>query len=203
MDNPIIGVCGRAGAGKDTVCNMAVEILKTHSIPAQRIACADPIKEICEQVFGRAFSVSASAFWGSQEEKNAPLEAVPNWSGRKILQHIGTEGFRHIHPQVWSKYMYGRAVGLLEEDQLDAVFISDIRMLPEAELIQDNGGIIVRVVRPSSDEGENQGLQGHATELEQTSIKEDFVINNEGRSLEELEVLVRHLLHELHFIGSE
>jgi hypothetical protein len=201
MDNPIIGVVGRAGVGKDTVCNMAVTILKNHKVGARRIAVADPIKEICEQVFGKAFGVPSSAFWGTQDEKNAELEAIPGWTGRKILQHVGTEGFRHIHDQVWSKLMYARAVELLEKEQLDAVLVSDVRMLTESELVQHGGGIVVRVVRPLTDSTNNQGLRGHATELEQTSIKEDFVINNEGRSLVELEVLVHQLLQQLHFIS--
>lgn len=202
MDNPIIGVVGRAGTGKDTICNIAVSVLHEHGIASRRIAVADPIKEICTQVFGKAFDIDPKAFWGSQEEKNASLEAIPGWTGRKILQHVGTEGFRHIHAEVWSRLMHARALELLEKDQLGAVLVSDIRMLSESELVQHGGGIVVRVLRPSSDAGENQGLQGHATELEQTSIKEDFVINNEGRSLDELEVLVRNLLAELHFIGD-
>jgi hypothetical protein len=202
MENPIIGVVGRAGAGKDTVCNMAVDILLKHGIASRRIAVADPIKEICVQVFGKAFGIDPSAFWGSQEEKNAELEAIPGWTGRKILQHVGTEGFRHIHEEVWSKLMYARSMELLEEEQLDAVLVSDVRMLSESELVQHGGGIVVRILRPSSDTGENQGLQGHATELEQTSIKEDFVINNEGRSLGELEKLVHELLAKLHFVSQ-
>jgi len=201
MNNPIIGVVGRAGAGKDTVCDIAVNLLKTNSVDASKIACADPIKDICVQVFGNAFNVDQSCFWGSQAQKNAPIEAIPGWTGRKILQHLGTEGFRHIHSMVWSNYMYARAEQLLADQQLDAVFISDVRMLSEAELIQRNGGVIVRILRPSSDTKDNQGLQGHATELEQTFIKEDFVINNEGRSLPELEVLVFNLLAELHFLS--
>jgi hypothetical protein len=201
LDNPIIGVVGRAGAGKDTVCNMAVSLLYERRIDALRIACADPLKEICIHVFGTAFDLPPSCFTGSQVEKNAPLNNVSGWTGRKILQHIGTEGFRYVQPTVWSRLMYARAEKLLAEQQVDAVFVSDIRMPEEAQIIQNNGGIIVRVVRPSN-EITNQGLPGHSSELQQASIREDFVINNEDRSLDELRVLVRSLLVELHFIGE-
>lgn len=197
LETPIIGVTGRAGAGKDTVCNMAVDLLQQQNKRARRIACADPLKDICTEVFGRAYNIHSSHFWGSQDQKNEDLEALPGWSGRKILQHVGTAGFRHVHAPVWGLLMHARALHLLHAEQMTAVFVSDIRMHTEADLIHRSEGIIIRVLRPEADDGETQGLKGHITEQEQSSIKEDFVINNEGRPLPLLEGLVERQLIEL------
>ena len=115
------------------------------------------------------------------------------------LQFIGTEGFRHIHPEVWSRTMFGRAKRDLQRYKV--VFISDVRFLSEAQIIQDNGGIVVRVKRPESND-DNQGIQGHASETELLSIKEDYVIDNQDGPLDNLRLLVKDLLCQLDFLPS-
>lgn len=192
----LIGATGRAGAGKDTVCNMVAKELQRHGVEVQCIACATPLKVVCEKIFGIAFKTHWTAFQGTQEEKNAELPEIPGWTGRKILQHIGTEGFRHIDANVWATYMYQSAQALFKEGY-EVVLVSDIRFLSEARVIQDNGGIILRINRPSCDTKVTQGLQGHASELELASIQADYVINNLDRSLKLLEGLVHDFLQEL------
>ena len=201
MDLPLIGVTGRAGAGKDTTCNMAVDILRAEAQRlGVRIALADPLKEVCHTIFGVAFDLPTSVFEGTQDEKNAPIAAIPGWSGRKIAQHIGTEGFRHIYPDIWSELVYARARKYVTSGY-DAVFVSDVRFLNEAKFIQDKGGLIVRVARPSADVSENQGIAGHASEAETGLIDADFVLDNSG-TLDDLNKKVRNLLCQLHFLRS-
>lgn len=191
MRVPIIGVTGRASAGKDTVCNYIVRQRRS----AVKIACADPLKEVCQKIFGTAFDVSDKIFYGTQEEKEAPIEAIPGWTGRKILQFIGTEGFRHVHSEVWSRYMIGRALQLIESNTAKLVLVSDIRFTSEEKVIRDAGGIIVRVKRPEADSVEAT----HPSELGVLDIKEDYVIDNQGRELYLLEKLIEEFLCQLNF----
>ena len=201
MSFPLIGVTGRAGAGKDSTCNMAVQLLAENTkYSGVRIALADPLKDACYSIFGVALGLPHHTFDGTQAEKNADIEAIPGWSGRKIAQHIGTEGFRFIYPDIWTDLVYARAKGYLNSG-FTAVFVSDVRFINEAEYIQSKGGIIVRVSRPAADEGENQGIKGHASEAETGLIKADYVLDNSG-TLDDLNDKVRNLLCQLHFLHS-
>lgn len=64
----IIGLCGQAGAGKDTVADFLV---KNHSFA--KVALADPLKRICREVF----DFSDEQLWGPSEERNKPDERYP------------------------------------------------------------------------------------------------------------------------------
>jgi hypothetical protein len=200
LATPILGITGRAGAGKDTVSDFICELVKLrskHFHQATKIACADPLKEMCFDVFSTAFDVPREAFYGSQAQKEALLESVPGWSGRRILQYVGTEGFRHVHEDVWSKLMIGRARKLLDHpsNHTKLVVVSDIRFLSEANAIQNAGGLIVRVKRPEAD----LQTSSHKSETELSEIKEDYVIDNKGRELYLLRDLVEEFLSTLGF----
>lgn len=197
----IIGVTGRASAGKDTVCDMAVKLLAEQHKKAKKIALAAPLKSMCAELFSKAYDIPDDAFNGCQDDKNRELEQLPGWTGRKILQHIGTEGFRVIAPNLWSAYMVGTANALFAEGH-QVAFVCDVRFLNEATAIHDAGGIIIRVKRPIADQGTNQGIKGHASEMEIAQIEADFTINNLGRSLPQLEGLVKDLLCQLELLHS-
>ena len=192
---PIIGLTGRAAAGKDTVADFICAKEQFKGNVVTKIACADQLKKICSDVFFDAFQVPSEAFFGTQAEKEAPLEAVPGWSGRRILQYIGTEGFRHVHEDVWARAMIGRASSLINGNLCKMVVIADVRFLSEAAAIKDAGGIVIRVKRPEADAVKSI----HASETQLAEIKEDYVIDNQGRELYLLEKLVEEFLCQLNF----
>jgi len=193
----IVGVAGRAESGKDTICDFARSILTNKNFVAKKIACADPLKDICEDVFWKSHGVPPQAFYGAQADKNADLAAhgLSGWSGRKILQYIGTEGFRYIDSTIWAKHVAYRA-NQLYEGVYDAVFVSDVRFPEEAEAIKSIGGVIWRVYRPSSDQPTSQGLSGHQSETSVDKIIHDRVIHN-GGTLDDLRARVDDLLSTL------
>ena len=192
---PIIGLTGRASAGKDTVADFICEYGRHNKRGVQKIACADQLKGVCAEVFYNAFEVPVSAFYGTQAEKEAPLDQVPGWSGRRILQYIGTEGFRHIHEDIWARATIGRARKMLEHKVCEMVVVSDVRFLSEADAIKAAGGLIVRVKRPEADKVPAL----HASETQLSQIAEDYVIDNQGRELYLLENLVKDFLCQLNF----
>jgi hypothetical protein len=59
----IVGLCGPAGAGKDT---MADFLVKNHGFV--KVAFADPLKRICQDVY----QFSDAQLWGPSEMRNAP-----------------------------------------------------------------------------------------------------------------------------------
>jgi hypothetical protein len=206
---PLIGFTGRAGAGKDTACDMGIQLVEAAGGQAVKIAFADPLKYICKFVFGYAYDIPDSAWYGSQAEKNDLLPGVVQewrneeqrwtWTGREILQKIGTEGFMGIHPMVWARHLVKRAEEYVDEG-VDVVFVNGVRFVQDAAVIKQHGGHIVRLRRPEADTGDNQGLKNHPSEVEQSSIKEDFVLDNKGASLDKLQSRVEKLLCDLHFL---
>ena len=215
MNLPIIGVVGRAGAGKNTVCDFAVELFAEHRLKAGHIACSDPLKHMCSEILNTALGIPPEAFYGSQDEKNAPLPKLqnrtiesdpnasyPRWTGREILQYVGTDCFHAIHPEVWIRHAITRCSRMLEREGYNAIFINGIRFKNEEEFIHASQGCVVRILRPEADAGKNQGFKNHPSEIEMSSIKADFVIDNGNRSLLELKQLVKDLLCDLHFLPS-
>jgi len=203
---PLIGVTGRSKAGKDTVCKMAVRHLNRYRKDGTILALATPLKEICYAVYGPAYGVPRTAFFGSQAEKEQPIPAIPLWTGRKILQHVGTEGFRAISSEVWGLHLIGSAADALKgRSDRHVVFVSDVRYPDEAALIRNAGGIIVKLVRPSIDklaETTSIGLANHASEANFDRIECDYSINNYDRSLGDLDDLVLNMLEHYTLVPS-
>ena len=134
------------------------------------------------------------------------LEALldePEISPRHVLQIIGTEwGREQVHPDIWVKHTlsnietyYGSRAVLGFQSQ-DAVVISDCRFVNEAALIQNNGGVVIKVVRGGLSK---DAFSGHASEMELDSPEManciDIVIENDG-SLEELQCKVIAILED-------
>jgi len=64
----IIGLCGQAGSGKDTVADFLV---RDHSFV--KVALADPLKRICKDVF----AFTDEQLWGPSAERNKPDKRYP------------------------------------------------------------------------------------------------------------------------------
>lgn len=133
----VIGLAGHAGCGKDSAI---VNLLKEDRIFA-RTAFADKIRDI-GNIFGftrhqmtdRTLKEEVDKYWGI--------------SPRKFMQLVGSEMFRHhLSADVWIKALFRT----LERDygNKKVVFITDVRFPNEAKAIQDKGGIVIRITRPS------------------------------------------------------
>ena len=81
----IVGLCGVAGSGKDTVADFLV---KSHSFT--KVAFADPLKRICKDVF----AFTDEQLWGPSEKRNAPDERYPREHAWKpITQEVLAGGY--------------------------------------------------------------------------------------------------------------
>lgn len=199
----IIGICGPAGVGKDTVADMLIG----HNQQWVKVALADPLKRICKEVF----EFSDHQLWGPSEARNEPdtryarpeehqRPGQPCLTPRHALQTLGTEWGRTCYNDVWVDYMvriasdlfgggfsYTARNGLMPskapEEAFDTqhVLVPDVRFQNEALRIKRENGMLIRVHRPMP------GLRGpagqHVSETEVNSIPDDafdYVVMNTG-----------------------
>jgi len=192
----VIGISGRKRHGKDTV---GAYLRDVHGF--RPIAFADPVKQIGMEIYGLTWQQC----YGAEVEKEA---LIPRWgrSARQILQHIGTEMGRGVHPDTWARYtmdLIGRAARgepYLVRSDAEQRFVSgepyagpwvitDVRFPNEADAVRSIGGPVWKVVRPSM--GVSQDM--HASETSVDLILEDGTLTNDG-SLEDLYNKVQSLL---------
>lgn len=155
----IVGVCGKAGSGKDTIADILV---KDHGFV--KVAFSDPLKRICRDVFDWSYD----SLWGPSEKRNEPDARYPQpftakeeeqaaialkkdvdsvhreypvtrfLTPRFALQQLGTEWGRNCYPDIWVEYALRIADKLLKEYEIgEAVWQYDA----ERGLYRGNGYI--------------------------------------------------------------
>jgi len=139
MSPKLIGITGKAGAGKDTLADYLVDAYE-----AQKYNFALPLKQALNAMFGWTMPQ-----WDDREWK----ERVIPWLGkspRQLAQTIGTEWGRElVHPELWVLLAEQRYIAHLDSHSNAPPFvIPDVRFDNEAIMIRQNGGIVVEVVRP-------------------------------------------------------
>ena len=141
----LLGICGAAGCGKDT---LAYELVNHDAYEQYRMA--DPIKAMLQQ-----FHIFPDT-WDDHEakERNIP------WLGkspRYLAQTLGTEWGRElINEDIWVLLAKGRWHHLNAGGK-GRMIVSDVRFKNEAEWIRSEGGIIISLVRDSGHEMDNRG----------------------------------------------
>ena len=139
----LIGVCGFAGSGKDTLANYLIE---HHAYV--KLSFAGAVKDACAAIFGwdramlegdtkesRAWRELEDTWWS--EELN-----MPGFSPRKALQMLGTDIMRnHFHENIWISALKNKL------PQHSKVVITDCRFPNEIDMIHRNGGKILHITR--------------------------------------------------------
>ena len=175
QDTPvIIGLCGNAGCGKDTVASY----FTSNYLRCTSLAFADPIREIAqifgftkEQMSDRTLKETKDIFWG--------------FSPRTFMQKVGTEMFREqLRDDIWIKLAERRIFNRIDKDEVRMVFITDVRFPNEVEAIRSWGGKIVKVHREGFD---RVGKDLHPSERFISEIKADLDIFNKASSREEFQ----------------
>lgn len=138
MPWPIIGLTGRAGAGKDT----AGAVLAAH-YGASRVAFADGVREALLALDPTIVLASGIETTVRQHvEMHGWDVAKRHHEIRRLLQVLGTEVGRDIlGPMVWIRRLF-RVV------PPGPLVITDVRYDNEAATIRYYGGVVVEIVRP-------------------------------------------------------
>jgi len=188
----IIGIAGEKRHGKDCVADFI-------PYPKRIVKLADPVKQIARMVYG----LTEAQVDGSEQDKET---VIPEWgvSPRQIMQKIGTEMGRGIHPDTWIRFLRKQIDDFVSVrciypgDPPITFVISDVRFPNEAEAIRSWGGSIWRVLRPGLLTAE---VDQHPSETSIKAIRPDLTIINDG-TLAQLKEKVEHL-HKLHYTGEK
>lgn len=169
----LIGLCGDIGSGKSTV---AEYLMQSHGYRRKSFAAA--LKHTVLDVFGPLGMQSRHVF-GTQEDKDEQLPGIVNangaQTGRRILQHIGTEGFRFVDPDVWVKHL----LGSLEMDGGRSV-VEDVRFPNEVVAIHDYRGTVIEVRKVG---GPEHAAHGHASDTAWKTSRRDYTVLSEHGDL--------------------
>ncbi len=120
-----------------------------------------------------------------------PLPIVPQNKAlhRALFQWLGGMAIELIYRPIWSDLLDKRIKQLAERDY-KLVTVGGIRYDHDADMIQANKGVILKVMRPHS---------AHSSDVTETSMSEveaDIVLHNDG-TLAQLEWVVRQLWQDL------
>lgn len=153
----LIGLCGQARSGKDTV---AYHLVCRYRLI--RRAFADPIKEIVNDMFD----------WDERHSDGDLKEEVDGawgFSPRQAYQRFGTEFARELNPNVWILMMQN----YLKNTRGNYV-ISDVRFENEANWVRRNG-LLLHVFREGCAK-----VNDHVSETPVPVTDSDLVVANNG-----------------------
>lgn len=210
----VLGISGKAGSGKDTVCDY---LSNRHGF--HKVSLAAPLKSMVAAVFPK---IPRDNLWGPSHLRNEPVlayrmsgecptcgnpmklnpDADPlerytcfdchaKWpeylSARVALQTLGTDWGRRLYPDVWVDYLFERA----DPKVNPRLCISDVRFPNEIRAIVRNGGRVVRIRRqvgelPMSNHESETSLDGVGDNLFDGTLYNDGSKDDLYRSTDEI-----------------
>lgn len=176
----IIGIIGHHNSGKDTLANSLIER------GFNRRAFADPLKLFIHELF----NIPREILWGPSQNKTGEV--------RQMLQELGTDYARKFRPNIWVDKTK-EAIDIARRQDACGVVVPDVRFVNEAEMLHEQGAILIQIVRPHCTDHETINVNTHASETEHKTIPQQWishVLHNDG-TLEEFNQKVRHLLGEI------
>lgn len=199
----LIGVSGKSGSGKSTVCHYFRE--KYVDVYIENFA------DFLKAAASHAFGIDEKYFYDPELKEKVFVE----WgvSPRQIAQFLGTEMFRDtveklipgIGHNFWIHRLQGKLTGnLILEDKDgiytagDTVFVGDVRFPNEQTWILNNGGILLELTR---EEEREVGISNHPSEYSLsrnygiTAHPNYFLVENNS-TLEDLYETVDNILSQ-------
>lgn len=173
----IVGICGFAQVGKDTLANELVTRDGYH-----RVAFADAMRNVLYALnpiveIPRRITLNGTS-WLAGGTHNVRLSTIIDESGwdvakvehpeiRQLLQRLGTDGGRkYLGEDIWVRTA-------LDNQQAEKLVVPDVRFPDEAQSIKERGGVIVRIKR--------EGYEPVNAHISETAYQDqDFIIVNDG-----------------------
>lgn len=173
----LIGITGRAGAGKDTVGRILRD-----SYAVALTSFAAPMKQMICTLLNVEYEM-----WEDREWKEATIPGV-NYSPRQLAQTLGTEWGRNtLDEDFWVRMALKHAEHAQAQLPNWDVAFTDCRFENEAAAIRSRGGMIWHIIRPGDDDATKSQ---HASEAGIKFVPStDFAIENSG-TLRQLEGFV-------------
>lgn len=153
-----VGFAGTAGIGKSTLAHIVSEYFNGVVIPY-----AKPLKESLVALTGLSMDHYTNI---DLKEKIIPgLDKTP----RQLMQLMGTEFARNM---IDYDFWLWRMRHAISENSNRHIFIDDIRFNNEADLVRDNGGVIIHLIRNYEQVTEEID---HASEIPIKKYKYDLI----------------------------
>ncbi len=208
----LIGISGKMGSGKDEVGNIIQKLSMPENSERRKDGITIPTYQI--KKFALKLKEVAAMFTGidveqfeDQKFKVQPLSKEWEFdghtlTGRELLQKIGTEVGRNIHPNTWINALFSEYTlelrrvpnvkgGTTIADAYPNWIITDVRFPNEADAIKNRGGVVIRINRPTVI------IDQHPSEISlDTYEKFDYIIENTG-SLDDLHLNVTEMYNNL------
>ena len=162
----IIGISGKMGSGKDTAAKIIKEYFKEKNF--EIIHFADPLKMFCidylgvnhDDVYTENGKKSFNTFW--------------NMTNREILQKIGTDCLRnHFDKNIWVKIIELK----IKKSKNINFLIPDVRFDNEAEMILNNGGVVLNIERIAQKQDSHSSEKGISENFITKTIKNDKTLD--------------------------
>jgi hypothetical protein len=134
MNDRIIGICGPARSGKDTLADSFVEIFKEYKVKTQKLSFAKELKYECKSFVKKTLGIDI--FTEVTEEKDIIRPLLVTW---------GTHVRRKLNDNVWIEALEKR----MHSNKI--VIISDVRFENEFNWVKERGGKIVFINRTLPD----------------------------------------------------
>lgn len=163
-----LAISGKKQSGKDSVATHIANRLARQSVPVAITHFARPLKDMINSVFG----IPSELLYGTDQQKDTETylkwediaeeirksNSKDSWGGgfkipvprsgfmtvREVLQVVGTDIFRkQIKDTVWAEVPFRKDWGRIE-----LVIIPDCRFPNEIEVLRQNDGNALRIVRP-------------------------------------------------------
>ena len=141
----IIGISGLIGSGKGTIATQLTE-----QCGFRKDSFASSLKDACAALFCWPRDMlegetKASRLWREEIDVWWTKKLnIPNFSPRLALQLIGTDALRNnFNEDIWFLTLENRI--FKNPDQ--HVVISDVRFPNEIKFVQEQGGVMIRVIR--------------------------------------------------------
>lgn len=145
----VIGLTGRAGAGKNLVASMLPGFMA--------IGLADPLYAALATMIDED-----EALLRDRTTKEMPIDWLGR-SPRELLQTLGTDWGRDlVAPDLWVTLCRRRITRL----QVDRVVVTDVRFSNEARMIRSLGGEIWQIVRPHAETTPHQHRSEDGIDIE-------------------------------------
>jgi hypothetical protein len=186
----LIGLTGRAGAGKDTAADYLCA-----EYGFVRASFAEPLKSMLEAMLEHA---NIDHIW--LHEPGFKNEAIPGLavSARELMQTLGTEwGRRLIHTDLWVQLL-DRHLGIRAGHPVhDRIVITDVRFQNEGEWVRANGGHLLRLAREQA-----VAVRAHESEAHIEALMADTALHNDG-SVQHLQDMLDGLMDSLGLVPRE
>lgn len=178
---------GKSGSGKDAVAKFMKEELAKHGKKALVIHYADAVKWFCKDFLN----------WNGEKDE----------VGRSLLQMVGTDLVRAIHPNFWTGIVVGLIQAFEPTSDFDIAIIPDARFPNEVDisLASLKNSVSVRIERTNTDgtpwinPALTEAQRNHPSETSLDVFAFDYVIHND-EDLDTLRESAITILKDLKYI---